>query len=267
VDILGHRFKAGEHPTSAEIKAYLAAMRADMHVRAEHQLLHNEFMRDLAAGKLSLETLQLFWLNWSSYVAEINGIIQCAYQKHIGFFKKNVDLMGFFADKIADELIHPKPPGHILVVWEQGEILGLSRDDMTNYPMLSECRAFLEWFRGTLHEGTIAEFWSMIVLEEYTGYWARDFRLGLESMGYARETQAPYFHTHEEADLVEHQGVMAHGEFNWAVLERLLTQGYTDFRPGFTPHYVMCTSIDLFETFHNAVSKAAKQRAGSLSAT
>lgn len=261
MELLARRFKAGNRPSSADVKAYLAAMRADMNERAERQLLQCEFMRELGAGRLSPEAVQLFWLNWQQYVAEINGVIQCGYQRHIGFFKQHPDLMAAFADKIADELVHPKPPGHILVVWEQGEILGLTREQMTEYPMLSECRAFLEWFRGMLYEGSPAEFWSTIVLEEFTGYWARDFRLGLEKMGYSSATQAPYFHTHEEADLVEHEGVMAHGELNWTVLERLLVNGYTDFRPGYTPHNVMCTSIDLFALFHNAVYAASKHRA------
>jgi pyrroloquinoline quinone (PQQ) biosynthesis protein C len=262
---LQQRFKLGERPGSTEVKAYIAAMRADMFERCERQVANGEFMQDLGAGKLPKETLTLFWLNWHGFVAEINNIIQCGYQRHLGFFKRHVDLLAVYADKVADELVHPKPPGHMLTVWQQGEIFGLTREEMIDYEMLTECRVFIEWFRGLLYEGTYGEFWSAVVIEEYIGHWARAFRLGLEKMGYSGRTEAPYFNTHEEADLVEHEGgVMAHGEFNWAVLERLLTNGYTEFRPGFTPHYAMRTSVDLFALFHNAVHATVTSRADRL---
>lgn len=260
MDQLQRRFNAGERPSPSEVKDYIAAMRADMDARCATQLTNCEFMRDLQDGRLPKEALVEFWLNWHGFVAEINNIIQCAYQRHLGFFKRNVDLLEFFADKIADELIHPKPPGHILVVWKQGEIFGLTRQQMIDYEMIPECRAFIDWFRGLLYEGTTAEFWSALVLEEYIGHWARMFRLGMEKMGYSGKDQAPYFHTHEEADLVEHEGVMAHGELNWTVLERLLAGGYTDFRPGFSPVYAMRSSIALFALFHNAVYGAVKAK-------
>ncbi len=252
------RLQAGERLSPDEAKELIAEMRAELFARCDEKVTNCEFLRDLKAGTLSKEALSLFWLNWHGFVAEINNFIQCAYQRHSGFFKQHVDLLTVFADKVADELIHPKPPGHIEVVWRQGEIFGLTRDEMINYEMIPECRVLIEWHRGLLYEGTLPEFWSSIVWEEYVGHWARMFRLGMEGMGYAGK-DAPYFHTHEEADLQEHEGgVMAHGEFNWAVLERLITNGHTDCRPGFSPQYAMRTSVDLFALFHNAVYAAAK---------
>lgn len=261
MDLLQRRFSVGERLSSAECKEYLAALKADMFARCEKQIANSEFIDDLREGRLPKEALIEFWLNWHGFVAEINNLIQCGYQRQIGFFKQHPDLMGYYADKIADELVHPKPPGHILVVWEQGEIFGLTRQQMLGYEMLPECRAFLDLTRAYLYEGTIAEFWSSLVLEEYIGHWARMFRLGMEKLGYSGKTDAPYFHTHEEADLVEHEGVMAHGEFNWAVLERLLTNGYTEFRPGYnSPHYVVKCGVTMFALFHSAVYAAAREK-------
>jgi len=51
----------------------------------------------------------------------------------MGFFKRHLDLLALFAEKIADELIHPRPPGHVLIVWQQGEVFGLTREQMINY--------------------------------------------------------------------------------------------------------------------------------------
>jgi pyrroloquinoline quinone (PQQ) biosynthesis protein C len=217
-----------------------------------------QFITELSAGTLPPEALRIFWLNWSGFVSEINNFIQCAYQRHLGFFKQHIDLLTPFADKVADELIHPRAPGHLLVVWEQGEVFGISRDEMLNYEMLPECRAMLDWHRGLLYEGTLIEFWAAIVYEEYIGHWAKMFREGMATMGYASE-RAPYFHTHEEADLVPHEGgVMGHGEFNRAVIERLHTTGNLQHRPGLSAGYCARLGPYYFGKFHQACLDAAK---------
>jgi len=216
--------------------------------RGEEKITRGRFMTRLAEGQLDQESLKTFWLNWTRFVSEINNFAQVAYQRHLGFFLEHLDLMTPFADKVADELIHPRPPGHLLLVWRQGEVFGLSREQMVHYPMLPACRGMLDFARGLLYEGTMIEFWSSFAAEEYVGHWARAFRLGLKRMGYT-EDQLVYFKTHEEADLVEHQGVMGHGQFNRAVLTRLLTRGKTHFRPGYSLEYCADTAIDLYALF------------------
>jgi pyrroloquinoline quinone (PQQ) biosynthesis protein C len=243
------RWEPGAVLSPQDAKAYVNGIKDALFDLADRKVTRGRFMQDLSSGALPKETLQLFWLNWHGFVAEINNFIQVAYQRHLGFFKRHVDLLTFFADKVADELIHPRPPGHIEVVWRQGEIFGLTRDQMIYYEMLPKCRALVEWQRGLTYEGTMLEFWCSILWEEFVGHWARQFREGLMKLGYPAD-QAPYFTTHEEADLEEHEGgVMAHGEFNRAVCERLLSHGYVECRPGFSPHYAALTSIELFALF------------------
>ncbi|NIO11880.1 MAG: hypothetical protein GTO40_29170, partial [Deltaproteobacteria bacterium] len=60
------------------------------------------------------------------------------------------------------------------------------------------------------------------------------------------DQEATYFGTHEEADLEEHEeGVMAHGSFNKAVLQRLLEDGMAEERPGYGMRYCAQTSVEL----------------------
>jgi len=251
------RLEPGTVLSPQEAKAYVNGMKDALFDLADRKVTHCRFMEDLSNGTLPKEALRLFWLNWHGFVAEINNFIQVAYQRHLGFFKQHIDLLTPFADKVADELIHPRPPGHIEVVWRQGEIFGLTRDEMIYYEMLPICRALVEWQRGLTYEGTILEFWASILWEEFVGYWARQFREGLARLGYTKE-QAPYFTTHEEADLEEHAGgVMAHGEFNRIVCERLLSTGRVECRPGFSPYYAALTSIELFALFHEAAYEAS----------
>lgn len=249
------RLEPGTVLSPQEAKAYINDVRDALFELADRKVTKGRFMQELSKGTLPKETLRIFWLNWHGFVAEINNFIQVAYQRHLGFFKRHEDLLTFFADKVADELIHPKPPGHIKVVWQQGEIFGLTKDEMVYYEMLPLCRALVEWERGLIYEGTMLEFWCSILWEEFVGHWARQFREGLAKLGYSSD-QAPYFTTHEEADLEEHQGVMAHGEFNRVVCERMLSTGYVECRPGFSPHYAALTSIELFSAFHEAVYQA-----------
>ncbi len=246
------RLVPGTVLTPQEAKAYVNGVKDAMFELADRKVTRGRFMQQLSNGTLPKESLRLFWLNWHGFVAEINNFIQVAYQRHLGFFKQHIDLLTFYADKVADELIHPRPPGHLVVVWKQGEIFGLTRDEMIYYEMLPICRALVEWERGLTYEGTILEFWCSILWEEFVGHWARQFREGLAKHGYSGD-QAPYFTTHEEADLVEHEGgVMAHGEFNRVVCERLLSSGYVECRPGFSPRYAALTSIELFAMFLDA---------------
>ncbi len=255
------KIELGQKLSPQQAKVVVDALYEKMLERAREKVTEGRYMRELRAGTLPFEGIKVFWQNWYGFVAEINNFIGCAYQFHLPFFKRHWDLLAPFSDKVADELIRPKPPGHIAIVIEQGKIFGLKEEEMIEYEMLPECRALVEWHRGLLHEGTMAEFWASIAWEEYVGYWARDFREALLGRYGLREDQVPYFVTHEEADLQEHEGVMGHGEFNRAVLQRILQDGRADFRPGFSLEYAALTSVDLFALFLEGVYKHVKGEA------
>jgi hypothetical protein len=157
------------------------------------------------------------------------------------------------AQKLADELVHPKPPGHVHVVLETARALDIAEDDIFLSPMLAEFRAKLDFKRSLLWEGTVAEFYAAGATEEQTGYWSAEFFKALTThYGLSRE-QAVYFSTHEEADLKEHEGVMGHGSFRRLVLQRLLQDGMAHVRPGYSLEYCALTAVDL----HGVILDAA----------
>ena len=90
----------------AELKKYLLGL-------ADRWLFKGRFHRDLEKGTLPMEAIQVFWQNWYGFVAEINNFHGVAYQRHLPFFKRHPELQKHFANHVADEMIHPKPPGHI----------------------------------------------------------------------------------------------------------------------------------------------------------
>src|SRR5262250_2278691 len=140
--------------------------------RWEERVTQSQFMKELTTGRLSKQVFRLFFKNWAAYTIEINTLEAASYHKHIHFFRKHRDLMAAMAEKLADELIHPKPPGHVHVVLETAKALGISEDEVFVSPMLAEFRAKLDFKRSVLWEGTVAEFYAAGATEEQFGYWA-----------------------------------------------------------------------------------------------
>jgi len=249
----------GKKLTAQESEAVIAELREVLLGLVNRWLFKGRFHRDLAAGTLPMEAIRLFWQNWYGFVAEINNLHGCAYQRHLPFFKRHPELQRHFANHVADEMIHPKPPGHILIVLEQGRSFGLKDEEMIDYEMLPECRAFLEYYRGTLYEGTMAEWWASFCVEEGVGHWARFFGDTLRNVYHMTDKQTVYFTVHSEADLEEHEGgVMGHADLDWLVLKTILQEGRADARPGSSLEYCLRMGTAYFAWFFEGVYQCIK---------
>ena len=226
--------------------------------RWEKKVNGTPFMMRLREGKLPRKVLQVFFRNWGAYTIEVNTLVASSYHKHLTFFKRHRDLMGPMGEKIADEFIHPKPPGHFLVMLQTAKALGLTEEEIFNQSMLSEFRGKIDFLRGILYEGTVAEWYASITTEEQIGHWsAVCYKALTEHYGFTRE-QATYFATHIEADLAEHEeGVLGYASFNRAALQRLLETGMADERHTYGLEYCAMTSVDL----HGAMLRSALEEA------
>ena len=229
-----------------EAREYVEGLYKKAAQRWEERVNQGEFMQRFVEGTLPREVMQLFFKNWGAYTIEINTIVACAYQKFLHFFKQHPDLMAGMGEKIADEFIHPKPPGHVLIMMQTAEALGLTREEICSQPMLAEFRGKVDFARAVLYEGTAAEWFALGAGEEMIGHWSGLCnRVLQEKYGFTPE-QAIYFGKHYEADLEEHdEGVMGHGEFNRTTLQRLLMTGQGWERPTYGMEYCALTFIDL----------------------
>jgi hypothetical protein len=252
------RPKLGVKMGPDEAKAFVQELNQRVIQRWNERVTDGLFMRPFLEGTLPLSAVKLFFRNWGNFTVEINTLIAASYHKHIGFFKRHPDLLGPFGAKIADEFIHPKPPGHVLVMLQTAEAFGLSQDEVLRQPMLPESRAILDFKHALLWEGTVAEWWFSMLTEEPIGHWAAAWFKALTThYGFSRQ-QAVYFSTHEEADLEEHDdGVMGHGSFNRMVMQRILEDGYADVREGYTLEYCALASVDLYGVMHRAAVELA----------
>jgi pyrroloquinoline quinone (PQQ) biosynthesis protein C len=248
---------------SAEAKATVDELYRKGAARWEERVTRSPFMQQLIQGKLPLDTMRLFFKNWGAWTIEINTLTACSYHRFLPFFKRHRDLMAPLGEKIADEFMHPKPPGHYLVMMETAKAFGLTEEEVFTQPLLSEFRAKVDFARSILYEGSAAEWYSTVTTEERIGYWAGDWFKALTiHYGFTKE-QAVYFSTHHEADLEEHEeGVMGHGQFNRMVLQRLLEDGMAEERTTYGMEYCAMTSVDL----HAVMQRTALEEAERLKA-
>jgi pyrroloquinoline quinone (PQQ) biosynthesis protein C len=222
--------------------------------RWERRVNNGPFTRQLVEGTLPREAFRLFFRNYGAFTIEINTIIAALYQKHLPFFKQNPDLMAAMGDKIADEFIHPRPPGHYLIMRQTAEALGITEDELLQRPLLAEFRGRIDFNRSLLYEGTLAEAYGAFTNEFLFGEWCELVFGALTTHYGLTPEQAIYFRKHHEADLEVHdEGVMAHGAFNRMVLTRLLETGQGWERPTYGIEYCAFTATDL----HAAMLRAS----------
>ncbi|HXG52089.1 MAG TPA: iron-containing redox enzyme family protein [candidate division Zixibacteria bacterium] len=244
--------------TADEARAYVDYLYAALYQAWREKIHASEFMTRLREGSLPLPVIRQFFKNWGRFSLEVNGLNAVSYYTHLPFFVRNFDLLGPFCAKIADELISPRPPGHVLVLLQTAEAMGLSRKEILEDPYLPAARAINDFCHKIFLDGSIVELWGLHVFEESLSQWSGEWYTALTTRyGFTRE-QAVYFSTHEEADLETHalgQGgeqAMGHGAFNRAVLTRAL-QDTVEFRAGYSLEYCALTMIDL----HAQMKRAA----------
>src|SRR5579883_1539756 len=107
-----------------EARAYVEALYEKVAQRWQERVTEGEFMQEFAAGRLPREVFALFFRNWGAYTIEINTLTACSYQRFLPFFKQHPDLMAALGDAIADEFIHPAPPGHTLIMLQTAAASG-----------------------------------------------------------------------------------------------------------------------------------------------
>ncbi|MGH7830103.1 MAG: iron-containing redox enzyme family protein [Candidatus Binatia bacterium] len=239
------------NPTEA--KSHVDQLYRELHGYWEKKIRHGPFMTQLREGTLSLPSIRRFFKDWSLFSVEVVALNAVSYYVHLPFFVRNYDLMPAFADKIAEELVSPRPPGHTLLLLETAGALGLSREETFEQPASAAGRAISDFCRRIFTDGSLAELWGLHVYEETLGYWCKDWAEALTVHYGFKPGQTVYFTAHQEADLVQHQGRMGHGPLNRMILQRILEQGMTAPRLGYDPKYCAFTMVDL----HSLMEKIA----------
>ena len=230
---------------STQAKAFVDNLYQDVHAHWDEKINHGAFMSQLRAGTLPLPCLRRFFKDWGLFSIEVVALNAVSYYVHLPFFVDNYDLLPAFSDKIAEELIAPKPPGHILILLETANALGLSKEELFEEPASAPGRAIGDYCRRVFQDGSIIELWSAHVYEETLGHWAKQWSDALVTHYGMSKPQAIYFTAHAEADLVQHDDRMGHGPLNRMILQRIIEQDKTARKLGYDPKYCAFTMVDL----------------------
>lgn len=242
--------KSGEKLSAPDAKAYVDYLYSTLYKAAYEKIHNGPFMTQLRDGKLPLSVIRQFFKNWGHFSMEVNALNAVSYYTHLPFFVRHFDLLGPFCAKIADELISPRAPGHVLVLLETAQAMGLGRKEILEDPYLPAARAINDFCHKIFIDGSIVELWGLHVFEESLSQWSGEWYTALTGKyGFTKE-QAVYFSTHEEADMDTHklgegdEEAMGHGAFNRSVLTRALQES-VEFRAGYSMEYCALTMVDL----------------------
>jgi len=236
-----------------DAKAQVDRLYQDLYLHWEQKIHHGAFMTQLREGRLPLSSIRRFFKDWGRFSIEVVALNAVSYYVHLPFFIRNFDLLPAFTDKVAEELIWPKPPGHTLILLETANALDLSREELFEAPASAAGRAISDYCRRIFQDGSIAELWGLHVYEETLGHWSKQWAEALSAhYGFSRQ-QAVYFTAHAEADLIQHEGHMGHGPLNRLILQRILEQGMTATKLGYDLQYCAFTMVDL----HSLMEKNA----------
>jgi pyrroloquinoline quinone (PQQ) biosynthesis protein C len=234
-----------------EAKAYVDSLYRELYHHWELRINQGQFMTQLREGRLPLPSVRRFFKDWGLFSVEVVALNAVSYYVHLPFFISNYDLLPAFTEKIAEELIAPKPPGHTLILLETAQALGLSRHEVLEQPASAAGRAISDYCRRIFQDGSIIELWGMHVYEETLGHWSKQWEEALTSRYGLSKHQTVYFTAHAEADLVQHDGRMGHGPLNRMILQRILEQGLTTTKLGYDPKYCAFTMVDLQSLMEN----------------
>ncbi len=244
-----------------EAKAYVDYLYSQMYEYWKTKIPGSPFMTQLREGKLPMPVIRQFFKNWGHFALDVNALNALSYHTHLNFFVRHYELLGPFCAKIADELISPRAPGHVLVLVQTAEAMGLTKEEVLEDPYLPEARALNDFTHKIFIDGSLIELWGMHVFEESLSHWSGAWFKALTTHYNFTKEQAVYFSTHEEADLESHalgesgQEAMGHGSFNRAVLQQALESGHVEFRTGYSLEYCARAMVDL----HAQMKRAAME--------
>src|ERR1043166_5589936 len=144
-----------------DAKAFVDNLYKDVYAHWDKKINHGAFMTQLRAGTLPVPCLRRFFKDWGLFSIEVVALNAVSYYVHLPFFVRNYDLLPAFTEKIAEELISPKPPGHTLILLETAAALGLSREELLTQPASAPGRAISDYSRRIFQDGSIIELWGL----------------------------------------------------------------------------------------------------------
>lgn len=195
------------------------------------RIWEHPFTSELDAGTLPLEVIRGFICNWYTAAQEINASSAFGFFFNRHLYNQIPDLEEIRAEGTADEFSAPGPGGHQRTIEDVARALGISRDELINYQLIPEARAYLDNLVCILAEP--GRGGGININEERLSEWFKIWSRSLVEHYGLTQADIVYFTMHSEADSRgEHFGgpvigenVLGHADGNRYVARRMLEEG------------------------------------------
>jgi pyrroloquinoline quinone (PQQ) biosynthesis protein C len=235
---------------------YVAELELKVENHIRQRVLGGDFMRELSAGTLPLETFQGWSRNWYTFALEINTAVSCLYHRFGWLWRKYSDFEDFITERVSEEAGQPGAGGHIRTFETLGAAIGLTREDLTTQQLLPGCRAGIDYYVRVIFEATPHEIGAVLLNERAHGSIVfGEIYEALKRPPYnLTEDALLYFSLHSIAD-------MEHGDENRQFFTRLLEREPVQERPGWGMEYTTMVWAEMFARFFEETYAAYRPRA------
>jgi len=186
------------------------------------------FFADLKSGKLTEERLKQWMINWYSHAQESDIHRPVLWPRHhyiVGRFPQMEEVV---TERAGKPLNYPYPGGQVKGLRKLGEALGLQHDVLIRSPVRPQTTHLNSFLKSLYLEGTLAEFASQLIGEEYFLGFCKLFQ---EKLG-----QAPFQLKGDSLDYFKYwEGclLMTYGSPGRFLLRSLFEKGLVEERPNF----------------------------------
>jgi len=233
---------------------------ARMWERYRERILRHPMMRELSQGTLPMEVIRGFVKNFHPFVLGINTAVRTLYKRELESMKNSPRLEEAFIEKAADEFCTPGPGGHIRTLERFAAAVAIPREELVEAALLPGALAYMEGATALLAHSPnvpLPEIRAFSLHEEPFGEFCKIWYDALIAHYGIAPEDAAYFDIHYRADLSEHDGVMAHGEYNKMVLLNLLAnENFPKERPGWGIENMALLAVELFALLLDDVYQA-----------
>ncbi len=186
------------------------------------------FFADLKSGKLTEERLKVWLENWYNHVQECDIHRPVLWQRHhyiVGRFPQMEEVV---TERGGKPLNYPYPGGQVSGLRKLGKKLGMEHEQMLRARLRPQTTYLTSFLKALYLEGTLAEFASQLIGEEYFMKVCNLFQEGLSKPPFSINGEALDYFKYWDRCLL-----MKYGSPGRFLLKSLFDKGLVEERPNF----------------------------------
>lgn len=186
------------------------------------------FFADLKNGQLSRDRLCLWLANWYNHVQESDLHRPVLWSRHHHILGRYPQLEEIVTERGGKPLKYPYPGGHRKGLEKLATTLEMSHSDIFRWKLRPQTIHLTSYLKSLYLEGTLAEFASQLIAEEYLLKFCEIFQGGL--------SRPPFSFKGEPLDYFKYWNACFHTKYGSPgrfLLKSLFEKGLVEERPNF----------------------------------